>query len=108
MLDIYYADFNTTVIPSDPGCLELAGSVDLDAHRLLAALFDKARQAGVDLRYFEDTLLETKQVAILLNILMANEHVLEGNEHALAAFNSMRDLLERAAKRGVGLVAFAD
>lgn len=108
MLDIYYADFDATVIPSDPGCLELAGSIDLDAHRLLAALFDKARQAGVDLRYFGDTLLEPRQVAILLNILLTNEYVLEGNEHALAAFNSMRDLLERAAKRGVGLVAFAD
>ncbi|WP_149743417.1 hypothetical protein [Rhizobium sp. NFACC06-2] len=48
MLDIYYADFDTTVIPSDPSCLELAGSIDLEAHRSLAALFDKARQAGVD------------------------------------------------------------
>ncbi|MFB7146976.1 hypothetical protein ACFCY3_20590 [Agrobacterium deltaense] len=48
MLDIYYADFDTTVIPSDPGCLELAGSIDLDAHRSLAALFDKALRAGVD------------------------------------------------------------
>ncbi|MGV1956800.1 hypothetical protein ACQZ5G_17245 [Agrobacterium sp. 22-214-1] len=108
MLDIYYADFDTTVIPSDPGCLELAGSSDLHAHRSLAALFDKARRAGADLRYFDDTLLEPRQVAILLNILLTNEDVLEGNEHALAAFNSIRDLVQRAAKRGVGLVAFAD
>ncbi|UXS41801.1 hypothetical protein FY150_18750 [Agrobacterium tumefaciens] len=108
MLDIYYADFDTTVIPSDPGCLELAGSIDLHAHRSLAALFDKARRAGADLRYFDDTLLEPRQVAILLNILLTNEDVLEGNEHALAAFNSIRDLVQRAAKRGVGLVAFAD
>lgn len=108
MLDIYYADFDTTVISSDPGCLELAGSIDLHAHRLLAALFDKARRAGADLRYFDDTLLEPRQVAILLNILLTNEDVLEGNEHALAAFNSIRDLVQRAAKRGVGLVAFAD
>ncbi|QCL96488.1 hypothetical protein [Agrobacterium tumefaciens] len=108
MLDIYYADFDTTVLPSDPGCLEFAGSIDLDAHRSLAALFDKAQQAGVDLRYFDDTLLEPVQVGILLNILLTNKYVLEGNEHALAAFNSMRDLLERAAKRGAGLVAFAD
>ncbi|MDR6591187.1 MULTISPECIES: hypothetical protein [Agrobacterium tumefaciens complex] len=42
MLDIYYADFDTTFMPLNPGCLELAGSIDLDAHRLLAALFDKA------------------------------------------------------------------
>lgn len=108
MLDIYYADFDTTFMPPDPGGLEFAGSIDLDAHRLLAALFDKARQAGADLSYFDDTLLEPAQVAILLNILLANEHVLEGNEHALAALHSMRDFLERAAKRGVGLVAFAD
>ncbi|NTE83662.1 hypothetical protein G6M12_19060 [Agrobacterium tumefaciens] len=48
MLDIYYADFDTTVIHSDPGCLEFAGSIDVDAHRSLPALFDKARRADVD------------------------------------------------------------
>ncbi|MBB4403871.1 MULTISPECIES: hypothetical protein [Rhizobium/Agrobacterium group] len=108
MLDIYYAELDTKLMPADACGLELAGSIDLDAHRLLAALFDKGRQAGAHLSYFEDTLLEPVQVGILLNILLTNEYILEGNEHALAAFNSMRDLLERAAKRGVGLLAFAD
>lgn len=79
MLDIYYADFDTAFMPPDSGCLELAGSINLDAHRLLAALFDKGRQAGADLSYFEDALLEPAQVAILLNILLTNEYVLKGN-----------------------------
>jgi hypothetical protein len=108
MLDIYYADPAATVMPEDPGRLELAGSIDLDAHRSLAALFDKGRQAGVDLRYFEDSLLAPAQVAILLRTFTANAGELEGNRQALAAFGAMRDLLEEAVSRGMGLVAFGD
>lgn len=108
MLDIYYADPATTAMPEDPGSLELAGSIDLDAHRALAALFDKGRQAGADLRYFEDSMLTPTQVAILLKTFLANARSLDGNRQALAAFDSMRSLLQGAADRGMGLVAFGD
>lgn len=108
MLDIYYADLATTFMPDDPDRLELAGSIDLDAHRLLADLFDKGRQAGADLRYFEDSMLSPGQVVTLLSTFLANERGFEESRHALAAFDSMRGILERAANRGMGLVAFGD
>lgn len=108
MLDIYYADRAATFMPEDPGHLELAGSIDLDGHRSLAVLFDKGRRAGADLRYFGDSMLNPEQVMILLKTFLANERSLEGNRHVLTAFDSMRGLLERAANRGMGLVAFGD
>jgi len=41
MLDIYYVPPSIKVKPEAPDRLELAGSIDLDAHRSLAALFEK-------------------------------------------------------------------
>lgn len=108
MLDIYYAPSSTKAMPEDPGSLEFAGSIDLDAHRSLAALFDKGRQAGADLRYSDDSMLEPAQVATLLKVFTANAGELSGNRQALAAFAAMRELLEAAVGKGCGLVAFGD
>lgn len=108
MLDIYYAGSSVTVIPEAPSHLELAGSLDLEAHRLLAALFEKSRQAGADLQYFQDSLLKPAQVVILLETFLANAHELRGDRRALAAFEVMRGVLEGAVSRGLGLAAFAD
>lgn len=108
MLDIYYTNPSTTAMPEDPGSLELAGSIDLDAHRSLAALFEKGRQAGADLRYFEDSMLKPAQVATLLKTFTTNANELAGNKQALAAFDAMRGVLEAAVSRGMGLVAFGD
>nr|WP_298097930.1 hypothetical protein [uncultured Shinella sp.] len=108
MLDIYYAEPFTTVLPQNPDRLELAGSIDFDAHRSLATLFDKGRQAGADLRYFEDTMLKPAQVTKLLETFTENACELQGNRQALAAFDMMCGLLERAVSRGMGLIAFAD
>lgn len=108
MLDIYYVDPSITVMPEDPGKLELAGSIDVDAHRSLSLFLDKSREAKIRLSYFEDSLLTPAQVAILLEILGANAHELERNGQAFAAFDVMRDILERAVHRGAGLVAFSD
>lgn len=107
MLDIYYTPA-TASMPGDPDHLELAGSIDLDAHHSLAILFDKGRQAGADLPYLEDTALGPAQVDTLLTIFLAHEAGLERSPRAQAAFASMRDLLESAASRGQGLVAFCD
>ncbi|WP_295983397.1 hypothetical protein [uncultured Variovorax sp.] len=108
MLDIYYTDPSTTDMPEDPGRLEHAGSIDLDAHRSLAALFEKGRQAGADLRYFEDSMLKPSQVATLLKTFNANVGDLKGSRQALAAFEAMRGVLEAAVNRGMGLAAFGD
>ncbi|MCZ7449345.1 hypothetical protein O8B93_17290 [Agrobacterium rhizogenes] len=108
MLDIYYADRSISAIPFSPDTLEFAGSIDLDAHRSLAALFDKGRAAGADLGYFEDSMLKPEQVKILLETFTANLRELGGNPQVLAAFNMMCGLLEGAVERGGGLVAFSD
>jgi len=108
MLDIYYAPPFTVHMPENPDQLELAGSMDLHAHRSLAVLLDKGSKAGADLRYFEDSMLRPAQVVILLEIFMANARELEGNHLALAAFDVMHTLLEAAVSRGAGLIAFSD
>ncbi|MCI4591326.1 hypothetical protein MOK15_14655 [Sphingobium sp. BYY-5] len=108
MLDIYYAPPSTRFMPEEPGHLEFAGSIDLDAHRSLATLFEKSRQAGTDLLYFRDSMLKPAQVTILLQTFMANAPGLGGSGQSLAAFNAIRDLLEGAVSRGMGLVAFSD
>ena len=108
MLDIYYARGSTLVMPEDPSQLEFAGSIDLDAHRALAALFEKGRLAGADLQYFRDSILNPAQVAILLQAFMANPPELEGSRQPLAAFDALRNLLAEAVGKGVGLVAFSD
>lgn len=108
MLDIYYAPPSTLVVPEAPGQLELAGSIDLDAHRSLAALFEQGRQAGAHLPYVRDSMLNPAQVAILLQIFTANAPELEGRRQSLATFNAVRELLEGAVNRGMGLVAFSD
>ncbi|MFT4183127.1 MAG: hypothetical protein QM636_14545 [Rhizobium sp.] len=108
MLDIYYANPSVTVMPEDPGKLEFAGSIDVDAHRALASFLDQSSEAKIRLTYFEDSLLMPAQVATLLEILIANTHDLERNGQAFAAFDLMRGILEAAVNRGMGLVAFSD
>jgi len=108
VLDIYYTDPSTTDMPDDPSGLELAGSIDLDAHRSLAVLFDKGSLAGAGLRYFEDSFLQPAQVATLMKIFTANVSELGGNREALEAFEAMRSLFEAALVRGAGLAAFCD
>ena len=108
MLDIYYAPPSTLSVPEAPGQLEFAGSIDLDAHRALVALFETGRHAGADLQYFRDSMLNPVQVTILLQTFTANAPELQANRQSLAAFDAVRDLLEEAASRGVGLVAFSD
>lgn len=108
MLDLYYAPSSTRLVPEQPGELEFAGSIDLDAHRSLAALFEQGRLAGADLQYLGDSMLKPEQVTILLRIFMANAPEPERSGRSPAAFDAVRDLLERAAGRGMGLVAFGD
>lgn len=108
MLDLYYTNPSITDVPDDPGSLELAGSIDLDAHRSLAVLFDKGSQAGVVLKYFEDSFLQPGQVATLMDIFVANARELGGNRQALAAFETMHGIFEAALAKGAGLVAFGD
>mgnify|MGYP003583773297 CR=1 FL=1 len=108
MLDIYFAPPSMTSVPADPGHLEFAGSIDLDAHRSLAMLFEKSRQAGADLQYFQDSILKPEQIAILLQTFMVNVSGVEGSRQMPPAFDVIRRLLGRAADRGMGLVAFSD
>ncbi|KAF1705885.1 hypothetical protein [Pseudoxanthomonas sacheonensis] len=108
MLDIYYTDPSTNDKPDDPSGLELAGSIELDAHRSLAVLFDKGSLAGAGLRYFEDSFLQPAQIATLMKVFTANVSELGSNREALEAFEAMRSLFEAALTRGAGLVAFCD
>lgn len=108
MLDIYYAAPSITAMPEDPSDLELAGSIDLDAHRMLTLLVDKSGQPGIGLKYFEDSMLRPEQVAALLQIVIANADELEGDGQASASLEAMRSIAERAVSEGLGLVAFGD
>lgn len=108
MLDIYYIDPFITIAPEDPGNLELAGSIDLNAHRSLALLVDKSEQTKIRLRYFEDSMLKPVEVETLLELVIAGGKNLEGNGQAFAALEVIRHILESAVSKGMGLVTFSD
>lgn len=108
MLDIYYTDPSITVAPEDPGNLEFAGSIDLNAHHSLALLVDNSAQTNIRLKYFEDSMLKPVEVETLLELVMASAANLENNGQAFAAFKVIRDILESAVSKGMGLVTFSD
>ncbi|MFK4811137.1 hypothetical protein ACI3KW_13110 [Devosia sp. ZW T5_3] len=108
MLDIYLVPSSCTAMPEDSQGLVHAGSIDLDAHRALASVFDQCRQAGVGLGYFEDTLLRPDQVVTMLGVFDAHAGTPGIDDGRAAAFKTMRGILARAAEQGMGLVAFCD
>lgn len=108
MLDIYFVASSCAAMPKDPHGLEHAGSIDLDAHRALAIVFDQCRQAGAELSYFEDTLLHPDQVMTMLGVFHANADTLGAERGRIAAFKTMRGILAGAAEQGAGLAAFCD
>jgi hypothetical protein len=108
MLDIYFIDHSRTHMPKDPRGLERAGAIDFDAHGSLAALFDACSQAGLNMRYFDDSLLSPAQVVRMLEMFIAKAGTLASHRGQAAAFKAMHDMLSRAADRGMGLAAFCD
>lgn len=92
-------------MPRDPRGLVHAGSIDFDAHRSLAAVFDQCRQAGANLTYFDDSLLRPEQVVTMQRVFDANTGAHRGQ---IAAFKAIRGILDRAAEQGMGLAAFCD
>lgn len=68
MLDLYFVESTCSHLPKDPRGLEHAGSVDLDAHRAIAALLDRCAQKGVNLEYFDDSLLSVEEVMTMLEV----------------------------------------
>ncbi|CAA2107827.1 hypothetical protein [Variovorax paradoxus] len=108
MLDICFVEPERRHLPKDPGGLVHAGCVDLDAHRSLAALFDRCIQGGANLKYFDDTLLRAEQVVTMLAIFTVNAPERGAPRGQIAAFKSMHAILTRAAAQGVGLAAFCD
>ncbi|MDQ0081835.1 hypothetical protein SAMN05518854_10710 [Variovorax sp. YR266] len=108
MLDLYFVEPACRHLPKDPRGLEHAGSVDLDVHRSLAALFDRCIQKGADLKYFEDSLLRGEQVVAMLEIFTANAPETGAQRGQIAAFKSMHAILTRAKAQGMGLAAFCD
>lgn len=65
MLEIYYADLATPFVPEDPDRLELAGSIDLDAHRLLVT---KAMSEKLRLQCSVKSLLKKLTIKMLLRL----------------------------------------
>jgi len=108
MLDLYFVESTCSHLPKDPRGLEHAGSVDLDAHRAIGALLDRCAQKGVNLEYFDDSLLSVEQVVTMLEVFTANAPE-AGAQHAqIAAFKSIHVILTQAKAQGMGLAAFCD
>ncbi|MDN6885379.1 hypothetical protein QMO14_17430 [Variovorax sp. CAN2819] len=108
MLDIYLVPSSCSTMPKDPRGLVHAGSIDFDAHRSLAVVFDQCGQAGAKLSYFDDSLLRPEQVVTMRRVFDAHTSALGANRGQIAAFNAIRGVLDRAAEQGMGLAAFCD
>lgn len=95
-------------MPKDPRGLVHAGSIDFDAHRSLAVVFDQCGQAGANLSYFDDSLLRPDQVMTMRHVFDTNTSAVDAHGGQIAAFKTIREILDRAAGEGVGLAAFCD
>lgn len=108
MLDLNFVEPTCGHLPKDPRGLEHAGSVDMDAHRAIGALLDRCAQKGVNLDYFDDSLLRAEQVVTMLEVFTVNAPE-AGAQHAqIAAFKSTHAILTQAKAQGMGLAAFCD
>jgi hypothetical protein len=108
MLDVYFVPSSCSAMPKDPRGLVHAGSIDFDAHRSLAVVFDQCGQAGANLSYFDDSLLPLEQVVTMQRVFDENTSSLGAHSGQTAAFKAIRGILDRAAERGMGLAAFCD
>lgn len=108
MLDIYFVPSSCQVMPKDPRGLVHAGSIDFDAHRSLAVVFDQCGHAGANLSYFGDSLLCPEQVVTMRRVFAASTGVLGAHRGQIAAFKAIRGILDRAAEEDSGLAAFCD
>ena len=108
MLDIYFVPSSCMAMPEDPRGLVHAGSIDFDAHRSLAVVFDQCGQVGAKLSYFNDSLLRPEQVVTMRRVFDANTNSLGAHRGQTAAFKAIRGILDRAAEQGMGLAAFCD
>jgi len=108
MLDLYFVESTCSHLPKDPRGLQHAGSVDRDAHRAIGALLDRCAQKGVNLEYFDDSLLSVEQVVTMLEVFTANAPEAGAQYAQIAAFKSMHAILTQAKAQGMGLAAFCD
>jgi hypothetical protein len=108
MLDIYFVPSSCMAMPEDPRGLVHAGSIDFDAHRSLAVVFDQCGHAGANLSYFGDSLLRPEQVVTMRRVFAASTGVLGAHRGQIAAFKAIRGILDRAAEEDSGLAAFCD
>ena len=72
MLDIYFVPSSCRAMPKDPRGLVHASSIDSDAHRSLAVVFDQCGQTGANLAYFDDSLPRPEQVVTMRRVFDAN------------------------------------
>ncbi|MDI1430151.1 hypothetical protein [Polyangium sorediatum] len=106
MLDIYLID-DPSDIPSDPDEEFYMESMSMAEFVSLQALWTKLKDLGSDWSYFTDSRLDSRQVKMALDILkhqIANDIDVEKSN---AATKMMR-VLDEAAGKDCGIVAFAD
>jgi hypothetical protein len=108
VIDIYFVPSSCRSIPKDPHGLVHAGSIDFEAHRSLAVVFDQCGQAGAKLSYFDDSLLRPEQVVTMRRVFDAHTSALGAHRGQINAFKEIRGILDRAAEEGSGLAAFCD
>ena len=69
---------------------------------------DRCAQKGVNLEYFDDSLLSVEQVVTMLEVFTANAPEAGAQYAQIAAFKSMHAILTQAKAQGMGLAAFCD
>jgi hypothetical protein len=107
MLDIYYVDNSIQDTPADPDGLVHACSLSLSEHKSLFNSFKKCEINGVNMRYFEDTLLSPQKIIKMKSIFDADKSSYS-NKEAIQSHKKINDILIHAVNTCNGLVAFCD
>jgi c-di-AMP phosphodiesterase-like protein len=108
MLDIYFADQNTFEIPEYPNENDHLGSIDLDEHKKLAPLFSECKKHGIQILYFEDSLIQPSQVKKILETFNENANIFLKDSKNKIVYDKFISILNKALVKNAGLVCFCD
>jgi hypothetical protein len=111
MLDLYYIETDSDML----GMLEIPdeskwiGSIDLDQHKCLAALFDICEMKGIRFPYSEDSLLTFEQVKVMNKLFDDNLYIIKNeNINTLNTYTMFKTIISIAIDKNAGIISFCD
>ena len=108
MLDIYLLD-DSEEIPDYPDEKSYLGSLKLEHHKALYALWELCNEKSIQLKYFEDSHLSYKEVMMVFDCIKELSNLQKSDIKIVKeAYSLIKSIIEKAAKESSGVVSFCD